>query len=77
MLSQDSIVELSEEFVCVKIDPRETREGMEHKRSQYVPEIVLLDSRQNFIAAADSSHYNPPAFEKLLQSALEENRKRN
>lgn len=75
MLSRPEVQALTEEFVCVKIDPRETQEGMENKRSRYVPEIVLLDSRQNFITAVDRTQYAPEAFMEVLRAALEENKR--
>ena len=49
MLSDDRLQRLSERFVCVKVDPRETLDAREHKRTAYVPEIIFLDSGKNFL----------------------------
>ena len=49
MFSDDGLQKLSERFVCVKIDPRDSMDALDHKRTQYVPEVVFLDSGKNFL----------------------------
>ncbi len=45
MLSDGRIQKLAEKFVCVKVDPRDRgadRDALEHKSTNYVPEVVFL-----------------------------------
>jgi len=44
VFSDERIQKLSERFVCVKIDPRESRDAMQYKKTRYVPEVVFLTS---------------------------------
>ena len=50
MFSDSRVQELAKKFVCVKIDPRESRDAMQYKQTRYVPEIVFLTSDLRVIA---------------------------
>ena len=48
MLSHAEVQKLGEQFVWVKIDPRDRsvpRAPFQHKSTEYVPEVVFLDVR--------------------------------
>ena len=53
MLSDAGIERLSEKFICVKVDPRESADAREYKRTRYVPEIVFLDSNKNHLGVLE------------------------
>ena len=45
MFSDSRIRELAEQFICVKVDPRDRnadRAAFEYKSTRYVPEVVFL-----------------------------------
>jgi len=45
VFSDERIKKLSQEFICVKVDPRNPkgdRAAFEHKSTRYVPEVVFL-----------------------------------
>lgn len=48
MLSHPEIQERLDQFICVKIDPRDRnadQNAYRHKSTRYVPEVVFLDVR--------------------------------
>jgi hypothetical protein len=49
VFSDSRVQELSEKFVCVKVDPRESREASQFKGTRYVPEVVFLTSNLKVI----------------------------
>lgn len=70
MLSDPTVRTIASNFVPVKIDPRESRDALEHKSTRYVPELVVLDPSQNFIARIDER--DPEGVRDALASALAE-----
>ncbi len=74
VLSHPSVIKATEEFVVVKIDPNETNDAREHKTTGYVPELVVLDSRQNFVRVIDER--DPKGVARALREALEEAKRR-
>lgn len=70
MLSDPSVRTVASSFVAVKIDPRESRDALEHKSTRYVPELVVLDPAQNFIARIDDR--DPEGMRLALAEALAE-----
>ena len=74
VLSQAAVQEVAAEFVAVKIDPRETFDARDHKTTQYVPELVVLDSRQNFIDSISAR--STPEMVRALKEALTKARQR-
>ena len=69
MLSDGDVTRMSQSFVCVKLDPRETRDGMQHKTTKYVPELVVIDSKGKFVSSLESR--SPPALVNEMRQALE------
>lgn len=75
MFSDQSVKVAASNFVAVKIDPRKTQDAMEHKRSRYVPELVVLDPSQNFVTTIPPS--DPASMRHALEGALTQaNKKR-
>ncbi len=74
MLSDPEVRTVASNFVAIKIDPRESRDAMEHKSTRYVPELVVLDPSQNFIARIDER--DPQGVKRALENALSEATKR-
>ena len=74
MLSQTAVQAIAEEFVTVKIDPNNSRDALHHKTTGYVPELVVLDSRQNFIDSIEAR--DAPGVARALKQALADARKR-
>jgi hypothetical protein len=70
VLSDPTVRTIASNFVPVKIDPRESRDALEHKSTRYVPELVVLDPSQNFIARIDER--DPEGVRDALASALAE-----
>ncbi len=70
MFSHESVIEAAQEFVVVKIDPAETDDAQEHKTTGYVPELVVLDSKENFVRVIDER--DPAGVARALREALEE-----
>ena len=68
MLSDPSVRSVASNFIPVKIDPRESRDALEHKSTRYVPELVVLDASQNFIARIDER--DPEGVRIALANAL-------
>ena len=69
MLSDDAVGKMSRSFVCVKLDPRETRDGMQHKTTKYVPELVVIDSKERFVRSLESR--SAPELVNEMRQALE------
>lgn len=72
MLSDQRVQSLADRFVCVKVDPRETRDAMEHKETRYVPEIVLLDSEASRLVRVEGREVE--TFTSAMEEALRANR---
>jgi hypothetical protein len=70
VLSDPSVRTIASSFVAVKIDPRETQHALEFKSTRYVPELVVLDASQNFIARIDDR--DPEGVRSALANALTE-----
>lgn len=70
VLSDPSVRTVASNFVPVKIDPRESRDALEHKSTRYVPELVVLDPSQNFVARIDDR--DPDGVRRALEAALAE-----
>lgn len=54
VFSDSRIRELAEDFVCVNVDPRESRDAIEFKGTRYVPEVVFLTSQRKVITRLDN-----------------------
>ena len=68
MFSDQQVKVAASNFVAIKIDPAKSRSAMEHKKTRYVPELVVLDPSQNFIASIDAR--DPQTMKQQLQEAL-------
>lgn len=53
VFSNDEVQAAAGEYVCVKVDPRETQDAAEYKSTRYVPEVVLISSDGERIATLD------------------------
>ena len=73
MLSDDQVKLTASNFVAIKIDPRKSEDALEHKQTRYVPELIVLDPSQNFIAQIDA--FDPTAMVEQLQEALDASRR--
>ena len=60
---------MSKSFVCVKLDPRKTRDAMHYKTTEYVPELVVVDSNGKFVRSLESR--SAPALVNEMRQALE------
>ena len=72
MFSDSRILKLAEDFVCVKVDPRDRTEfevASEYKSTRYVPEVVFLDHRGEVVARLEDRSVEGAAatMEKVLQ----------
>lgn len=57
VFSDARIRELAERFVCVKVDPRDPRDGgdaFRYKSTRYVPEVVFIDPEGEVISRLQS-----------------------
>ena len=68
MFSDREVQVAASNFVTVKIDPRSSRDAGEHKRTRYVPELVVLDPSQNYVTTIEA--FAPQAMCEQLQAAL-------
>ena len=68
MFSDKQVQVAASNFVALKIDPAKSRDAMEHKKSRYVPELVVLDKSQNFITTIDAR--DPQTMKQQLNDAL-------
>lgn len=68
MLSDPSVRLVASNFIAVKVDPRSSRDALEHKTTRYVPELVVLDPSQNLIASIDAR--DPQGVRDELANAL-------
>lgn len=70
MFSKAEVVAAAEAFVCVHVDPRETRDAREHKGTNYVPEIVVLDSTSRVVTRWQTGERSAASFARFLSDAL-------
>ena len=68
MFSDKQVQVAASNFVAIKIDLKKSQDALEHKKSRYVPELVVLDKSQNFIATIDARH--PQTMKRQLDEAL-------
>ena len=73
MLSDAGIERLSEKFICVKVDPRESSDAREYKRTGYVPEIIFLDSSKNYLGILEDRSVE--GMREMMQSVLRSQRR--
>ncbi|MCI0652025.1 MAG: hypothetical protein L0Z55_09090 [Planctomycetes bacterium] len=72
MFSKAEVRDAASEWICVKVDPRETRDAMEYKSTRYVPEIVLISSDGERIATLEPA--SPDHVASTLRSIASEQR---
>lgn len=53
MFSDQTVQDLSGKFICVKIDPRESREALHLKRTRFVPEVLFVDDSERVLATLE------------------------
>ena len=70
MFSDETVKELAEEFVCVKVDPRETRDAWAYKATRYVPEVVFIDSELDVVTRLDMNDRSVAGFTSLMRRVL-------
>ncbi len=75
MFSNQDVQEAASAFVCVKVDPRETQDAMEHKTTRYVPEVVLLRSDGERIATLEER--DPAGVAETLRTVAAEHARDN
>ena len=68
MFSDKQVQVAASNFVAIKIDLKKSQDALEHKKSRYVPELVVLDKSQNFIATIDAR--DPQTMKQQLNDAL-------
>ena len=73
MLSDTEIELLSEEFICVKVDPRERFDAKQYKRTRYVPEIVFLDRNRKPLGMLEDRSVE--GMREKMKSVLSEQRR--
>jgi thioredoxin-related protein len=72
VFASQRVQELSRQFVCVKVDPRDLgacREAMEYKTTRFVPEVRFLDPQGEVVEELQRG--SPDQVAEQMQSVLE------